>query len=90
VSALNPKVAVFFLAFVPQFVDPGGGPVALQVLVLGLLFVAIATALDCAWALAASSLGDRLRSSVTVRRRLDRISGATYIGLGAAAALARR
>ena len=90
VSALNPKVAVFFLAFVPQFVDPRGGPVALQVAILGVLFIVIATALDCAWALGAGSVGDRLRRSVVVRRRLDRVSGVTYVGLGAAAALTRR
>lgn len=91
VNALNPKVAVFFLAFLPQFVDPGqGAAVALQVAVLGALFVAIATVLDCAWALAAGSVGERLRRSVTVRRRLDRVSGVAYVGLGAASALYRR
>ena len=86
---LNPKVAVFFLAFLPQFVDPAH-PVAPQVALLGALFVVVALVIDCAWGLAAGSLGDRLRSSARVRRWLDRISGATFIGLGAAAALSRR
>jgi len=90
VNAMNPKVAVFFLAFLPQFVDPDGGPVALQVALLGLVFIAIATALDLGWALAAGRAGQALRSSLRVRRRLDVLSGVTFVGLGAAAALARR
>jgi threonine/homoserine/homoserine lactone efflux protein len=90
VNALNPKVAVFFVAFLPQFVDPDRGAVALQVAVLGVLFLVIATVLDCTWALAAGTLGTRLRRSVSVRRWLDRLSGGTYIGLGVGAAVARR
>ena len=89
VSALNPKVAIFFVAFLPQFVDPGRA-VAPQVAILGAVFIAIAAALDIAWALAAGTAGDRLRRSVRARRVLDRVSGATFVGLGAAAALARR
>lgn len=89
VNALNPKVAVFFVAFLPQFVDPAHAVVP-QVALLGVLFVAIALVLDCAWALAAGSVGERLRRSLRVRRWLDRLSGATFIGLGAAAALSRR
>jgi len=90
VNALNPKVAVFFLAFLPQFVDPHGAPVALQVALLGILFVAIAAAIDCAWALAAGSLGVLVRGSDRFRRWMDRVSGVTFLGMGAAAALARR
>jgi threonine/homoserine/homoserine lactone efflux protein len=90
VSVLNPKVAVFFLAFLPQFVRPAEGPVALQVAVLGVLFVAVAATLDCLWALAAGAVGGRLRSSAGVGRWLDRVSGGTYLGLGVAAALSRR
>lgn len=88
VNVLNPKVTVFFVAFLPQFVDPDA-PVAPQVALLGVLFVAVATVLDCGWALAAGTLGARLRRSARVRRRLDRLSGAMFIGLGAAAALSR-
>jgi threonine/homoserine/homoserine lactone efflux protein len=90
VSVLNPKVAVFFLAFLPQFLDPERGAVALQVALLGVLFVGIAAVLDCTWAVAAGSVGDRLRRSISVRRWLDRISGGAYLGLGVAAALSRR
>jgi threonine/homoserine/homoserine lactone efflux protein len=87
VSVLNPKTAVFFLAFLPQFVDPDVGPAAPQVAVLGLCFVALGIVSDGAWALAAGAAGRRLRRSASVRRRLDRASGVTYLGLGAVAAL---
>jgi threonine/homoserine/homoserine lactone efflux protein len=87
VSVLNPKTAVFFLAFLPQFVDPGVGPAAPQVAVLGLCFVALGIVSDGAWALLAGAAGQRLRRSASVRRRLDRASGVTYLGLGAVAAL---
>ncbi len=89
VNVLNPKVAVFFVAFLPQFVDSARA-VAPQVALLGVLFILVATTLDCAWALAAGSLGARLRRSRRTRRWLDSVSGVTLVGLGAAAALTRR
>jgi len=87
VNLFNPKVAIFFLAFLPQFVDPTGGAVALQVGLLGLCFIGLAVLSDTAYALVAGSLGDRLRQSASLRRLLDRISGGVYLALGAAAAL---
>jgi len=75
VDALNPKTAMFFVAFLPQFVDPAHGPVWTQTLVLGLTFVALATLTDGAYALLAS----RLRRTP----RLAKLSGATYFGLAA-------
>ena len=87
VSVLNPKVAIFFLAFLPQFVDPSGDPVAVQIGLFGLCFVSVAALSDGAYALIAGSLGDRLRARPAVRRRLDRLSGGVYLALGAAAAL---
>jgi threonine/homoserine/homoserine lactone efflux protein len=90
VNALNPKVAIFFLAFLPQFIDPARGAVAVQVVVLGVFFISIAVALDCAWAVAAGTVGNGLRDSVAIRRWLNRVSGTTYVGLGVTAALARR
>ena len=87
VNMFNPKVAIFFLAFLPQFVDPARGSVALQVGVLGLCFIALAVLSDGVYALLAGGLGDHLRSSGAHRRLLDRISGGVYLALGAAAAL---
>jgi threonine/homoserine/homoserine lactone efflux protein len=88
VNVLNPKTAIFFLAFLPQFVSPARGPVALQVAVLGLTFIALGMVSDGAYALLAGSLASRLRRTQRARRRLDRASGVVYLGLGAAAALA--
>jgi threonine/homoserine/homoserine lactone efflux protein len=83
VDALNPKTAMFFLAFLPQFIDPAAGSVALQTLVLGLCFVALATLSDGAYALLAAFAAERLKRG----KRLKRVSGAAYIGLGTLTAL---
>jgi threonine/homoserine/homoserine lactone efflux protein len=85
VNALNPKTATFFVAFLPQFVDPARGSIALQALVLGCLFVLVAIVSDGVWALLAGAVGHRFRST---GRGLARVSGGIYVGLGAAAALA--
>ena len=90
VNVLNPKTALFFLAFLPQFVDPARGTVTLQFLVLGLTFVAVAMISDGAYALAAGTAGDWLRGSERVRRWLGRFSGAVFVGLGVTAALTGR
>jgi threonine/homoserine/homoserine lactone efflux protein len=87
VDALNPKTTMFFLAFLPQFVDPAAGGVAAQTLVLGLTFVALATLSDGGYALLAGAVADRLRRSPAARARLRRASGAAYVGLGAISAL---
>jgi threonine/homoserine/homoserine lactone efflux protein len=87
---LNPKTALFFLAFLPQFVDPARGSVALQVAVLGAIFLALAVLSDAAYALAAAALAGRLRTSRRARRIQRWASGTILIGLGATAALAKR
>jgi threonine/homoserine/homoserine lactone efflux protein len=84
VNVLNPKTALFFLAFLPQFVDPSAGPVAPQMLVLGLTLVSLGVLSDGTYALLAAGAGNRLRN----RRRLERISGGVFVGLGVVAALA--
>jgi len=89
VNILNPKTAIFFLAFLPQFLAPGRGPVWFQVIVLGLVFMALGVLSDGAYALAAGAIGERLRRSATVRRWLDRVSGGIHIVLGTFAALAK-
>jgi threonine/homoserine/homoserine lactone efflux protein len=87
VNVLNPKTALFFLAFLPQFVDPGRGRVWFQVLVLGLVFVGLGLVTDSLYALVAGTVGGFLRRQ---RELLRYGSGSAYIGLGAAAALVKR
>ena len=87
VNVLNPKTALFFLALLPQFVDPDRGGVWSQALVLGLVFVGLGLVTDSLYALAAGTVGGFLRR----RRRTMRYgSGLVFVGLGAVAALAKR
>jgi threonine/homoserine/homoserine lactone efflux protein len=88
VNVLNPKTALFFLAFLPQFIDPAAGPVAPQMLVLGTMLVGLGVMSDGTYALVAARAGQRLRRAAAARRLLDRISGGVFVGLGVVAALA--
>lgn len=87
VNTLNPKTALFFLAFLPQFVDPGRGAAWAQILALGLLFAALGFVSDGTWALVAGTLGDRLRRSRRYPAVQRYVSGSVFVGLGAVAAL---
>ncbi|HEY3311905.1 MAG TPA: LysE family translocator [Anaerolineales bacterium] len=88
VAVLNPKTALFFLAFLPQFVDRTKGPVSLQFLALGILFVLMAVFSDGMYALLASSAGQWLKSHQRVWLVERYVAGIIYIGLGVTAALA--
>ena len=90
VNILNPKTALFFLAFLPQFVDRAGGPVALQVAFLGCLFVAIALTSDTTYALLADALADRFRRSARAARIRRFFTGGIFVVLGVTAAAAHR
>ena len=87
VSVLNPKIAVFFLAFLPHFADPQRGSVPAQMFVLGLLYCALALCTDGAYAVLAGRLRHWMRGPMA-RGPLPRYaSGAVYIGLGVSTAL---
>jgi threonine/homoserine/homoserine lactone efflux protein len=90
VNVLNPKTALFFLAFLPQFVDPDRGHVSLQLAVLGLTFVGLAVLSDSVWALAAGTVSERLRGNRRFLAVQRYVSGSVFTGLGALTATAKR
>jgi threonine/homoserine/homoserine lactone efflux protein len=81
-EVLNPKTALFFLSFIPQFVNRGGGHVFLQFVALGAISVVMNTTADLIVIALAGPLGERIRSSATFRRRQRTVTGAIMIGLG--------
>jgi len=87
VNLLNPKTALFFLAFLPQFVDPARGHATLQIFELGVLFALMGWMSDSVWATIAGTLGTRLRGNVRLRSTQRKISGGALIALGLASAL---
>ncbi|MGH2617689.1 MAG: LysE family translocator [Thermomicrobiales bacterium] len=88
VNVLNPKTALFFLAFLPQFVDLARGSAGMQILVLGVLLTTPGLASDCVYALLAGGVGDVLKGSARFRASERWVVGTTYLGLGAATAVA--
>lgn len=85
VDLLNPKTCLFFVAFLPQFLDRSGGSVSGQMLVLGLCFVILAVLCDGTYALVSGGIGTRLRGSVRLHRRVNRATGGVYVMLAVAA-----
>jgi len=86
-EALNPKTALFFLSFIPQFVSRGNGHVFLQFILLGTISVTLNTSADIVVTLLAGPIGERIRGSARFRRRQRTLTGAVMIGLGSYLAL---
>jgi threonine/homoserine/homoserine lactone efflux protein len=85
----NPKVSIFFLAFLPQFADPGRGSIACQILVLGAVFVLSALLVFGIISFMAGLLGERLEQSPRAQLVLNRIAGTVYSALAIRLATAR-
>jgi len=90
VEILNPKTALFFLALLPQFIDPAAGSVALQSLLLGAIVAVTAIPCDILVAYASGAVARKLSSNPWIGRWQDRVSGAILIGLGALVATGER
>jgi threonine/homoserine/homoserine lactone efflux protein len=87
VNVLNPKVALFFLAFFPQFVNPSTGSVTMQILILGCIFFGLALINDVLYALLAGTLGQWLKGNIRFLQTERYFAGSVYIGLGVTTAL---
>jgi threonine/homoserine/homoserine lactone efflux protein len=87
VNVLNPKTALFFFAFLPQFVDISSGAVAAQIIFLGVLFVAMGIVSDGSYAVVAGTFGNWFKQNHRVLRAQRYLAGSVFIGLGLAAAL---
>jgi len=90
VNILNPKVGLFFVALLPQFVDPTRGAPALQFLLLGILLACLAFVTDTLYALAAAKVGERLRNPKSFSAWRRWLAGITYLTLGVLSALTDR
>lgn len=86
VNLLNPKTALFFLAFLPQFVDPARGHATLQIFELGVLFALMGWMSDSVWALVSGTFAEHIRGNVHLRRTQRKVSGGALIALGLASA----
>ena len=89
-NMLNPKVAIFFLAFLPQFVDARRGNVILQILLLGLIFNVGGTLVNLAVAYTGGTMGELLRRNQSIARLQRRFTGLIFVGLGLRLAWQRR
>lgn len=82
VNVFNPKLALFFLAFLPQFVDPGKGGAIAQVLILGCIFILVASTSDTLYGLVAGSIGNWLKGNHKFWKFQRYFAGGTFISLG--------
>ncbi|MBV6658708.1 MAG: LysE family translocator [Devosiaceae bacterium] len=89
-EVLNPKTALFFLAFLPQFVDPANGLIALQLTIFGVVLVLLGLLSTVVFALSAGSLGAFLRRNPTVLKWQGKVVGGIYCALGVRLALQER
>jgi threonine/homoserine/homoserine lactone efflux protein len=87
VNLLNPKTALFFFAFLPQFIDAARGRVAMQIILLGAILICLGALSDSIYALAAGGIGNWLRGNLKFLRAQRYFAGSVYIGLGAVTAL---
>ncbi len=78
-NATNPKVAIFFLAFLPQFADPARGSVALQISLLGLIYMLLSLLMFCVVTLTAARLGDWLKRSERAQVWINRVAGTVFV-----------
>ena len=88
VTILNPKTALFFLAFLPQFIEPAGGSPTSQLLTLGSLFVLMGMATNGLYCFLASAAGSRVRGNRAFQRRQRYVVGGVYGALGVTTAMA--
>ncbi len=86
-NVLNPKVALFFLAFLPQFVNPGKGHVTMQMCLLGIVFMVVSYPVFVTLAIFSGAIGNCLRDNPNMERRLKTVAGGVFISLGLALAL---
>ncbi|GAB1858023.1 LysE family translocator [Flavobacteriaceae bacterium MHTCC 0001] len=89
-NVLNPKVALFFLAFLPQFIDPNYAQIFIPFLILGLTFVTTGTIWCLILAIFSSKLSHKIRQNYKVKKWLDKITGTVFIILGIKLALAKK
>lgn len=89
-NVTNPKVTIFFLAFLPQFADPARGALSLQMMLFGGLFIVSTVLVFGTIALAAGALGEWLKRSERVQKVMNRAAGVVFVGLAAKLLLAER
>ena len=90
VSILNPKIAIFFLAFLPQFIDPSGANPAVQILVLGAVYCTLSVITDGGYALLAANLREWAGERLRLKKASRMLNGGVFVALGIQTALAER